>query len=107
MKRILSLLLPIFLLAACSSAGSTAPPSGSPGATGRPVPSVEDASARVIEVYRSLAGVGPKNPNMIGACCWYTGSETGDGFTVTFQVGWGDSPACFTTRRCRAFAALE
>src|SRR4029079_17153546 len=85
MKRILSLLLPILLLAACSSAGSTAPPSGAPGAAGRQVTSVEDAAARVIEVYPSLADVGPKNSNMIGACCWYTGSESGDGYTVTVE----------------------
>jgi len=107
MKRILSLLLPILLLAACSSAGSTAPPSGSPGAAGRPVTSVEDAAARVIEVYPSLADVGPKNPNMIGACCWYTGSETGDGFTVTFQVGWGDCPAGCINNHTWTFAVSK
>ena len=107
MKRILSLLLPILLLAACSSAGSTAPPSGSPGAAGRQVTSVEDAAARVIEVYPSLAGVGPKDPNMIGACCWYTGSETGDGYTVTFQVGWGDCPAGCINRHSWTFAVSK
>ena len=107
MKRILSLLLPILLLAACSSAGSTAPPSGSPGAAGRQVTSVEDAAARVIEVYPSLAGVGPKDPNMIGACCWYTGSETGDGYTVTFEVGWGDCPAGCINRHSWTFAVSK
>jgi len=94
MKRILPLLLPILIVvAACSSAGSTAPPSPSAGAAGRPVTSVEDAAARVIEVHPSLEGVGPKDPNMIGACCWWTGSETADGYTLTFEVGWGDCPA--------------
>ena len=107
MKRILSLLLPILLLAACSSAGSTAPPSGSPGAAGRQVTSVEDAAARVIEVNPSLAGVGPKDPNMIGACCWYTGSETGDGYTVTFEVGWGDCPAGCINRHSWTFAVSK
>jgi hypothetical protein len=94
MKRVLPLLLPILIVvAACSSAGSTAPPSPSAGAAGRPVTSVEDAAARVIEVHPSLEGVGPKDPNMIGACCWWTGSETADGYTLTFEVGWGDCPA--------------
>jgi hypothetical protein len=107
MKRILSLLLPILLLVACSSAGSTAPPSGSPGGAGRQVTSVEDAAARVIEVNPSLAGVGPKDPNMIGACCWYTGSETGDGFMVTFHVGWGDCPAGCINRHSWTFAVSK
>jgi hypothetical protein len=107
MKRILSLLLPILLLVACSSAGSTAPPSGSPGGAGRQVTSVEDAATRVIEVNPSLAGVGPKDPNMIGACCWYTGSETGDGFTVTFQVGWGDCPAGCINNHTWTFAVSK
>jgi len=93
MKRILPLLLPILILAACSSGASTPAPSGSAGLAPRQVTSVEDAAARVIEAYPSLAGVAPKNPNVIGACCWWTGRETGDGYTVTFQVGWGDCPA--------------
>ena len=30
---------------------------------------------------------------MIGGCCFWEGAETGDGFTVTFEVGWGDCPS--------------
>ena len=60
MKRILPLLLPILILAACSSGASTPAPSGSAGLAPRQVTSVEDAAARVIEAYPSLAGVAPK-----------------------------------------------
>jgi carboxypeptidase family protein len=93
MKRILLLFLPILILAACSSGAATPAPSGSAALAPRQVTSVEDAAARVIEAYPSLAGVGPKDPNVIGACCWWTGSESSDGYTVMFQVGWGDCPA--------------
>jgi carboxypeptidase family protein len=101
MKRIHSLLLPILLIAACSSATST------PAASGRPVTSVEDAAARVIEVYPSLEGVGPRNPNMIGACCWWTGSQAGNGYTVTFQVGWGDCPSGCINNHTWTFAVSK
>jgi hypothetical protein len=107
MKRILPLLLPILIVAACSSAASTPAPSGSPPPAPRPVTSVEDAAARVIEVHPSLEGVGPKDPNMIGACCSWTGAETGDGYTVMFEVGWGDCPAGCINRHTWTFAVSK
>ena len=106
MKRILSLVLPILLVAACSSAASTPAPSGS-GAAGRPVTSVEDAAARVIEVHPTLQGVGPKKPNVIGACCWWTGSETADGYSIVFQVGWGDCPSGCINNHTWTFAVSK
>jgi hypothetical protein len=105
MKRIPSLFLPILLVAACSSAASTPAPSGAAG--GRPVTSIEDAAARVIEVYPSLEGVGPKNPNMIGACCWWTGSESADGYSIVFQVGWGDCPSGCINNHTWTFAVSK
>ena len=107
MKRILPLLLPILILAACSSGASTPAPSGSAALAPRPVTSVEDAAARVIEAYPSLAGVGPKKPNVIGACCWWAGSETADGYSVTFQVGWGDCPSGCINNHTWTFAVSE
>jgi hypothetical protein len=104
MKRILSLLLPVLLVGACSSAASTPAPSGP---AGRPVTSVADAAARVIEIYPSLEGVGPKNPNMIGACCWWTGSETADGYQIVFQVGWGDCPSGCINNHVWTFAVSK
>jgi carboxypeptidase family protein len=102
MKRILPLLLPILVLAACSSAGATPASSGS--APPRPVASAEDAAARVIEVHPGLEGVGPQQANVIGACCWWTASETADGYSVTFQVGWGDCPSGCINRHNWTFA---
>jgi hypothetical protein len=107
MKRIHALLLPLVLiLAACSAAGSSPSqaPSGSTALSPRPVTSVDDAAARVAEVYPSLAGVGPADPNLIGGCCSWTGAETGDGFTVTYEVGWGDCPSGCIERHSWTFA---
>ncbi len=90
MMRSLAALLLLLTLAACSGAASTAPPSAGPTPAPTTIATVEDAAARVIEVYPAFEGIGPKDPNIIGGCCWWEGTETGDGFTVTFEVGWGD-----------------
>ena len=99
MNRILASLFVVLLVAACSGAASTgtpSPPPGEPGASSAPtlapatITSVEAAAARVQEFNPSLAGIGPKDPNLIGGCCWWEGAEKGDGYTVTFEVGWGD-----------------
>jgi hypothetical protein len=106
MNRIPALLLPIVLLvAACSSAAATqAPPAGSPTPSPRAVTSVQDAAARVAELNPSLAGVGPADPNLIGGCCSWKGAETGDGFTITYEVGWGDCPSGCIERHTWTFA---
>jgi hypothetical protein len=39
-------------------------------------------------------GIGKKDPDLIGGCCFYEASATGGGsFTVTIEIGWGDCPA--------------
>jgi hypothetical protein len=94
----------VLALAACSGAASTpaassdptsGPPSAAPSgpSASTPIASVEEAAARVIEFNPSLAGIGPFDPNLIGGCCHWKGAEADDGFTVTFEVGWGDCPA--------------
>ena len=96
MTRILAALLVLLTLVACGGAASTAPPASPPG---QPTPapttisSVEEAAARVIEQYPTFAGIGPVDPNTIGGCCSWQGVETEAGFTVTFEVGWGDCPS--------------
>jgi hypothetical protein len=90
MMRLLAALLLLLTLAACSGAASTPPPSTSFTPAPTTIDTVEDAAARVIEVYPAFEGIGPKDPDIIGGCCWWEGTETGDGFTVTFEVGWGD-----------------
>ena len=61
----------------------------------------------MIELNPTLAGVEPKDPNLIGACCWWEGSATGDGFTVRFEVGWGDCPAGCIDRHSFTFAVAR
>ncbi len=53
----------------------------------------EGAAARVAEVVPGFAGVGPKDPNIIGGCCFWEAHQTPDGHEVTFEVGWGDCQA--------------
>lgn len=101
MKRILAGIVSILVLASCASGAGGA---SSPTAAPRPVTSVEDAAARVAEVYPALAAVGPADPNMIGGCCSWTGSETADGYTVRFEVGWGDCPSGCINRHAWTFS---
>ena len=93
MMRSLAALLLLLTLAACSGAASTAQPSTGPTPAPTTIATVEDAAARVIALYPEFEGIGPKDPNIIGGCCWWEGTETGDGFSVTLEVGWGDCPA--------------
>lgn len=46
-------------------------------------------------------GVEKKNPDLIGACCFYEATATGGGsFAVTIEVGWGDCPSgCISSHR--------
>jgi hypothetical protein len=97
MKR----LIPILALAAVAAivvgcaggAGSTQPPGPSPSTPTVTVTTPEQAAARVAEVIPGFAGIGPKDPNIIGGCCFWEAVQTGDGFEVTFEVGWGDCQA--------------
>ena len=53
----------------------------------------EHAAARVVEVVPGFAGIGLKDPDIIGGCCFWEALQTADGFDVTFEVGWGDCQA--------------
>jgi Carboxypeptidase regulatory-like domain len=102
------LLLPILLLlaGACSSAGATpiptGPPSPSPSQSSPvalPVTTPDAAAQLVIASDARFAGIGKKDPNLIGACCFYEATAGGDGsFAVTIEIGWGDCPAGCTDR---------
>lgn len=87
---------------ACSSSGAASqPPSASsspdpsPSGSLRPIAisTPEEAAARVIEVAPQFEGIGPKDPNLIGGCCFWEATRTPDGFDVVFEVGWGDCPS--------------
>jgi hypothetical protein len=90
--------LVLVLIACASGAGSTAPPSVAPPTASPSVATVtiitpEEAAARVAELVPSLAGIGPRDPNVIGGCCFWEASATDGGFRVAYEVGWGDCPA--------------
>jgi uncharacterized surface anchored protein len=93
-----AVLLAVFI--ACSPAVTPGPSeSPSPTATASVAPSPttisspEAAAALVVASDPRFAGIGPKDPNLIGACCWWEASAGQDGFDVRVEIGWGDCPA--------------
>jgi hypothetical protein len=87
----------VLVVAACSSgAGASPNPSGTLPPTTIETP--EQAAARVQLVNAGLAGIGPKDRDMIGACCFWEATPATDGFQVVFEVGWGDCPSGCTDR---------
>jgi hypothetical protein len=95
----------LLVLAACSAAGGPAPsPSASPSPSGLLVTSPEEATARVQAEYPELAGLGPLDPDLIGACCWSEAKAVEGGYQVVFTVGWGDCPAGCINRHRWTFA---
>ena len=92
-----------FLLAACSAPaglGSAAPTPSSaaptPSSASTPVPSVlaaADAVAIVLVQDPRFAGIGARDPAMVGQGSWYEVTADATGWRVVVQVGWGDCPA--------------
>lgn len=81
------------ILSGCSA---TASPTGSAS----PAPSApvsittpDQAAARVGQMVPGLAGITERDPDVIGACCFWQATETDAGFRLTYEVGWGDCPA--------------
>jgi hypothetical protein len=103
-----ALLLPIVLLlaGACSSGGATPVPTTSPAASpspsspiALPVTTPDQAAEVVIASDARFNGIGKKDPNLIGGCCFYEASANGDGsFAVKIEIGWGDCPSGCTDR---------
>ena len=110
-----SLAIAVLSLAGCASAASatqppvpvsvppvaapSAAPSSGPGDDGV-VTTPEQAAAIVVALDPRFAGVGPKNSDVIGGCCFYDVSETSDGYMVTIDLGWGDCPSgCISHHR--------
>jgi hypothetical protein len=92
MRTLLAAAALALLLAACSGAASpTSSPIPTP--TSVTVTTPAQAAARVIAQVPSLAGIEEQDPDLIGGCCFWQATETGQGFEVTFEVGWGDCPA--------------
>ena len=86
--------------AAASNTPSTPASSISGSGGGDAVPTADDAARRVIALDPRFAGIGPKNPDLIGGCCFYEATPTADGFQVIVELGWGDCPAgCISRHR--------
>jgi hypothetical protein len=78
-------------LAACSSAAESRPPgSGSPDSR-----SITEADAIRLALAEDaqFAGIGPRDPELIGQAAWYEVAYTEDGWQVRIVIGWGDCPA--------------
>ncbi len=84
-------------IAACASGAApaaTQPVASQPAASaGGAVDSPATAAARVLAADARFAGLRPRDPNMIGQCCFYQVEPSGSGYTVTIEVGWGDCQA--------------
>jgi hypothetical protein len=98
-----SLLTVLLVLAACSAGGGP-PASPSPSPAGPIVTSPEEAAARVQAEHPEFAGLGPLDPDLIGACCWSEAKAVDGGYQVVFTVGWGDCPAGCINRHRWTFA---
>ncbi len=83
------------LIAACSG--------GLPGST-TPVPnqitSPEEAAKLVLRSDPRFAGIGPRDPNLIGQANWYEVTTADAAYQVVVRMGWGDCPAgCINEHR--------
>jgi len=66
----------------------------SPAGGGSPGPSIAEGAARlVLAVDQRFAGIGPRDPDLIGQSAWYEVTDTADGWRVQVYIGWGDCPA--------------
>ena len=85
-----------------SSPASAAPasPASSSSAAGGPITSPDEAAQLVLALDPHFTGLKPKNPDLIGGCCFYEASTTADGYQVNVELGWGDCPAgCINRHR--------
>ena len=58
------------------------------------------AAAAVAAADARFAGLGPKNPDLIGQCCSMDVTPSATGYDVTVEIGWGDCPAgCINRHR--------
>jgi len=116
-RPLLAVLLAV-LVACSSSAGASAPaapasaqpsspvsaapasPASSSSAGGGPITSPDEAAQLVLALDPHFTGLKPKNPDLIGGCCFYEATTTADGYQVNVELGWGDCPAgCINRHR--------
>ena len=88
--------------------GQTAAPGGAvvpaestaPGGSPSPIatspagpPTEQEAVALVLAQDPRFAGLGPRDPSLIGQGSWHEVRAAGSGYAVTVRIGWGDCPA--------------
>jgi hypothetical protein len=80
----------------------------SPSPVGSPI-GPDEAVDLVLEQDDRFAGIGPRDPDLIGQAAWYEVSETEDGWEIVVRMGWGDCPAgCISEHRWTyAVSAVE
>ena len=80
----------------------SAPPAVTPAPTATPPsgPLAEDeVVALVLAQDPRFAGLGRRDPDLIGQGSWYEVRKLGDTYQVTVRIGWGDCPAgCINSR---------
>ena len=89
---LLSFAAVVLLMGCAAGAGASQPPASSGGG---PVTTEDQAIARVVAHEPRLAGIGKRDPEMIGQASWYeVAPASGVGaFIVTVRLGWGDCQA--------------
>jgi len=64
--------------------------------------SAQEAVDLVLGQNELFAGIGPRDPELIGQASWYEVTATDDGWQVEIRMGWGDCPAgCINEHRWR------
>jgi hypothetical protein len=66
------------------------------GDTTKPSPAVtsaQEAAAVAIAQDPRFAGLGPRDPGLIGQGSWWEVATVDDGYHVTIQIGWDDCQA--------------
>jgi hypothetical protein len=77
------ILIGLIALAACTPASSPSPGAGT----------ADGAVRLVLAQNERFAGIGPKNPDLIGQAAWYEVAASNAGWQVQVSMGWGDCPA--------------
>ena len=97
------------LLAACSAPAGASPATPTSSQIATPTAaassiSAADAAARVVALDPRFAGIGARDPGMVGQGSWYEVAPAAFGWSVTVQLGWGDCPAGCISRHTWAYA---
>lgn len=98
------LLAAILVLGGCAGGAASSSPPGSvaPSLGSTTVETPDEAAQLVIASDPRFAGIGPLDPEVIGACCFYQAQVLDDGFEVLVEMGWGDCPSgCSERHRWR------